>query len=117
LITPIGRRVLKSGTLKKGQQLKALTLNLSSSSGEQTMNIQAGFMVFRIGKKGNKPRRIHVTVADAYKEASRLALKAVNEGSDDTFLVVEIVGGAHVVNGKVEPLVPVALEQDADKRS
>jgi len=74
------------------------------------MNIQAGFMVFRNGKQGTKPRRIHATIGEAYKEASRLALKAANEGSDDAFLVVEVVGGAHVVNGKVEPLVPVATE-------
>jgi len=74
------------------------------------MNIQAGFMVFRIGKQGTKPRRIHPTIAEAYKEASRLALKAADEGSDDAFLVVEVVGGAHVVNGKVEPLVPVAAQ-------
>lgn len=80
------------------------------------MNIQAGFMVFRNGKQGTKPRRIHATIGEAYAEASRLALKAADEGSDDAFLVVEVVGGAHVVSGKVEPLVPLALEQDADKR-
>ncbi len=74
------------------------------------MNIQAGFMVFRNGKQGTKPRRIHATVGEAYKEAARLALKADSEGSDDTFLILEVVGGARVVNGKVEPLVPVALE-------
>jgi len=72
------------------------------------MNIQAGFMVYRNGKQGTKPRRIHPTVGEAYQEASRLALKAADEGSEDAFLVVEIVGGAHVVNGKVEPLVPGA---------
>ena len=69
------------------------------------MNIQSGFMVFRNGKQGTKPRRIHASVGEAYKEASRLALKAADEGSDDVFLILEIVGGAHVVNGKVEPLV------------
>ncbi len=74
------------------------------------MNIQAGFMVFRHGKLGTKPRRIHATIGEAYKEASRLALKSANEGSADAFLVVEVVGGAHIVNGKVEPLVAVAPE-------
>lgn len=79
------------------------------------MNIQTGFMVFRNGKQGTKPRHIHATVGEAYKEASRLALKAADEGSDDAFLILEVVGGAHVVNGKVEPLVPVASQQDAQK--
>lgn len=81
------------------------------------MNIQSGFMVFRNGKQGTKPRRIHTTIGEAYEEASRLAMKAADEGSDDAFLILEVVGGAHVVNGKVEPLVPGAAEQDADNRS
>jgi len=74
------------------------------------MNIQSGFMVFRHGKQGTKPRCIHATIAEAYAEASRLALKAADEGTDDAFLILEVVGGAHVVNGYVEPLVPVAPE-------
>lgn len=43
-------------------------------------------------------------------------MKAANEGSVDAFLIFEVVGGAYVVNGKVDPLVPVAVVQDADKR-
>ena len=81
------------------------------------MNIQAGFMVFRNGKQGTKPRRIHATIAEAYAEASRLALKAADEGTDDAFLILEVVGGAHVVNGYVEPLVPVAQEQEHSSSS
>ncbi len=80
------------------------------------MNIQAGFMVFRNGKQGTKPRRIHTTIGEAYEEAARLAKKAADEGTDDAFLILEVVGGAHVVNGKVEPFVPGAPEHDADKR-
>ena len=80
------------------------------------MNIQSGFMVFRNGKQGTKPRRIHTTIGEAYEEASRLAMKAANEGADDAFLILEVVGGAQVVNGKVEPLVPGAAAQNADKR-
>lgn len=81
------------------------------------MNIQAGFMVFRNGKQGTKPRRIHSTIGEAYEEASRLAQKAALEGPDDAFLILEVVGGVQVINGKVEPLVPVALEQDAERVS
>jgi len=80
------------------------------------MSIQSGFMVFRNGKQGTKPRHIHPTIGEAYEEAARLALKAANEGSDDAFLILEVVGGAHVVNGKVVPLVPGAVAQDVDKR-
>ncbi len=70
------------------------------------MNIQSGFMVFRNGKQGTKPRHIHTTIGEAYDKESHLILKAADEGSDDVFLILEVVGVAHVVNGKVEPLVP-----------
>lgn len=77
------------------------------------MSIQSGFMVYRHGKQGTKPRHIHATIGEAYEEASRLAMKAADDGSDDVFLVLEVVGGAHVVDGKVEPLVPSASGQGA----
>lgn len=77
------------------------------------MNIQSGFMVFRHGKQGTKPRHIHAIIGEAYEEASRLAMKAADEGSDDAFLILEVVGGAQVVNGQVEPLVPSAAKQVA----
>ena len=80
------------------------------------MSIQSGFMVFRHGKQGTKPRHIHATIGDAYAEASRLAMKAADEWSDDAFLILEVVGGAHVVDGKVEPLVPGTAGQGAVKR-
>ena len=86
--------------------IKAFTVDIRAGLGEKTMIIQSGFMVFRYGKQGSKPRHFHATVGEAYEEASRLALKAADEGSDDAFLILEVVGGAHVVAGKVEPLVP-----------
>lgn len=71
------------------------------------MNIQQGFMVFRSGKQGVKPRHIHPTIGEAYEEASRLALLEAEKGSDDPFLILEVVGGVRAVNGKIEPVTPV----------
>lgn len=70
------------------------------------MQFQKGFMVFRNGKRGIKPRHIHTTIGEAHVEASRLALKAADEGSNDLFLVVEVIGGVRAKNGTIESFLP-----------
>ena len=73
------------------------------------MHVPAGYMVYRNGKKGQKPRRVHASIGEALTEATKLAQKthdAKGDGYGDTFLVVEVVGGVKVVDGKIEHKLP-----------
>lgn len=57
-----------------------------------------GFMVFKKGKTGKKPKLIHKTLGEAIKEAQRLSTLHPKE----IFYILEIVGKIRFINGKHE---------------
>ena len=56
--------------------------------GEIGMELKKGYMVYRKGKHGCKPRRVHPDIPTAMEEATRLAKKL----PDAPYLIVEVIG-------------------------